>query len=582
MLALTLLAIGALAVPALVHDKPAAAATDWGKALVNSTMARFPDARSLPWRYPRALFLYGQYQLYLRTGNLSYLNYLKRWAEAHVDDAGNMFFDAAHRDPVDLSAELDHLLPGRLMIILHSLTGQQKYRLAAQKLRQRFDVWPRTSDGGLWHRWSLTGQLWADGTYMALPFLIEYGRAYGDREYAENEAAQQLLIYGRHLQDTAAACFSTPTTRMAVSWANPTTLRSPEYWCRGMAWYGVALVEVLELLPTSHTSRAELLERLNRFATGIVRYQDGATGRWFEVVDKGNLADNWLETSCSAMFAYVLGRGIERGFIPASFHDAAARGYQGVLNTISKGTDGRTNLVETVIGTGVGDLAYYLARPRLTNDWHGLGAFMIMHEQFNKRPANAVTIWREAESGSPTAPLIVRTDAQGLGPPCRPDPRRGQQHRLGPFRGSATFQLLGAARRQLSDLGARDRADDWRQLVLAADRRRRPGGSGTASSWARVGIGSDVHTTATSGQTLLLNLSAGSPRRRHRLPRGWCSDRPDLGDERGDIRARWHGRLAGDLQTLWPAAATAGAGESGCRRSSPAACPLQPHSPCGA
>ena len=194
-LALTLLAIGALAVPALVHDKPAAAAaTDWGKALVDSTMARFPDARSLPWRYPRALFLYGQYQLYLRTGNLSYLNYLKIWAEAHVDDAGNMFFDATHRDPVDLSAELDHLLPGRLMIILHSLTGQQKYKLAAQKLRQRFDVWPRTSDGGLWHRWSLTGQLWADGTYMALPFLIEYGRAYGDREYAENEAAQQLLI----------------------------------------------------------------------------------------------------------------------------------------------------------------------------------------------------------------------------------------------------------------------------------------------------------------------------------------------------------------------------------------------------
>ena len=67
------------------------------------------------------------------------MNYLKIWAEAHVDDAGNMFFDATHRDPVDLSAELDHLLPGRLMIILHSLTGQQKYKLAAQKLRQRFE-----------------------------------------------------------------------------------------------------------------------------------------------------------------------------------------------------------------------------------------------------------------------------------------------------------------------------------------------------------------------------------------------------------------------------------------------------------
>ena len=50
------------------------------------------------------------------------------------------------------------------------------------------------------------------------------------------------------------------------------------------------------------------------------------------------------------------------GRVPVSHHDAASRGYQGVLNTISKGSDGRTNLVETVIGTGVGDLAL-LSRP---------------------------------------------------------------------------------------------------------------------------------------------------------------------------------------------------------------------------
>ena len=41
-LALTLLAIGTLAVPALVHDKPAAAATDWGKALVELDHGTLP------------------------------------------------------------------------------------------------------------------------------------------------------------------------------------------------------------------------------------------------------------------------------------------------------------------------------------------------------------------------------------------------------------------------------------------------------------------------------------------------------------------------------------------------------------
>lgn len=38
------------------------------------------------------------------------------------------------------------------------------------------------------------------------------------------------------------------------------------------------------------------------------------------------------------------------------------------------------------IGTNVGDLQFYLARPRKTNDGHGQGAFLIMNEQMRKAP----------------------------------------------------------------------------------------------------------------------------------------------------------------------------------------------------
>ncbi len=33
----------------------------------------------------------------------------------------------------------------------------------------------------------------------------------------------------------------------------------------------------------------------------------------------------------------------------------------------------------------VGDLAYYLARGRLSNELHGLGAFLVMYEQHRAR-----------------------------------------------------------------------------------------------------------------------------------------------------------------------------------------------------
>jgi unsaturated rhamnogalacturonyl hydrolase len=56
-------------------------------------------------------------------------------------------------------------------------------------------------------------------------------------------------------------------------------------------------------------------------------------------------------------------------------------GYQGVLTRISRGGDGLTVLSDIVAGTSVGDYRYYVDRPRLDNDFHGLGAFPIMNEQ---------------------------------------------------------------------------------------------------------------------------------------------------------------------------------------------------------
>jgi unsaturated rhamnogalacturonyl hydrolase len=53
-----------------------------------------------------------------------------------------------------------------------------------------------------------------------------------------------------------------------------------------------------------------------------------------------------------------------------------------VLSKISLGSDGLTNLTDICEGTNVADLAYYFARKRNENDFHGLGAFLIMNEHF--------------------------------------------------------------------------------------------------------------------------------------------------------------------------------------------------------
>jgi unsaturated rhamnogalacturonyl hydrolase len=143
----------------------------------------------------------------------------------------------------------------------------------------------------------------------------------------------------------------------------------------------MAVVTALDDVPATQPGRAALLADLNRFAAGLQKYQDPATGRWFQVIDKPTGAGNWTETSCSSMNAYTLSRAAQQGYIDPHYAALAQKAYHGVLARISLGSNGLTNLTTISIGTNVGNYAYYIGRTQATNDFHGLGSFLIMNEQ---------------------------------------------------------------------------------------------------------------------------------------------------------------------------------------------------------
>ncbi|WP_328349418.1 glycoside hydrolase family 88 protein [Streptomyces sp. NBC_00445] len=363
--------------------RPATAA-DWSVAMVDSTTARYTPSTIGGWSYPVGLYLYGQYLTYQRTQDARYLSYIKSYVDRFVKSDGSM--DQGFNS-------LDSMQAGRLLVILHRETGEDRYRRAAKKIRDRLDTFPRTSDGGFWHAdtSSRAHQLWSDGVYMVNPFLVEYGKEFGDSAYANDEAAKQLYVYGRHLQVSNGLLKHAYDESKTASWADPGTGLAPEPWCRAVGWYSMAILNVLDALPVNHVRRPQLIGILRDLATGLKKYQDPATGRWFQVIDKGSRSDNWTETSCSSMFTYALSRGAQQGYLDAHYKSVAQRGYKGVLAKISLGSDGRTNLTDISIGTNVGDYAFYVARPRETNDFHGLGAFLIMNEQLSTQARNQPT-----------------------------------------------------------------------------------------------------------------------------------------------------------------------------------------------
>ncbi|MFF2124427.1 glycoside hydrolase family 105 protein [Streptomyces olivochromogenes] len=374
--------VAATAPPAPLPQVPVgrpATAQDWSVALIDSTMARYTPSAIGGWSYPVGLYLYGQYLTYQRTHDARYLTYIKSYVDRFVSSDGSIgqSFNS-----------LDSMQAGRLLTILHHETGQDRYRKAALKIRNRLNTYPRTSDGGFWHAdtSSRAHQLWSDGVYMVNPFLVEYGKEFGDTTYANDEAAKQLYVYGNHLQVANGLLKHAYDESKTASWADPATGLAPEHWCRAVGWYAMAIVNVLDAIPVNHPRRPQLIGIFRRLAAGLEKYQDPATGRWFQVIDKGSRSDNWTETSCSSMFTYALSRGAQQGYLDPHYASVAGRGYQGVLARISVGSDGRTNLTDISIGTNVGDYAYYIARDRATNDFHGLGAFLIMNEQLTAHP----------------------------------------------------------------------------------------------------------------------------------------------------------------------------------------------------
>ena len=364
-------AVLAAATPALA----APAGPDWSVEMVRSTMARYSPAELGGWGYTRGLYLYGQYLVYKRTGTKAYFDYVKSWVDRFVDSDGGI---------ANGFTNLDAMRSAQLLPILHRETGQNRYRKAADKLRTRFPGYPRTPDGGMFHATSRVGQLWGDGVYMAQPFIADYAKQY-DETYGFDESTRNMVVYFTHLKESNGLLYHAYDADGSESWAKNPGHHSAHHWARAIGWFGMAAVDILEVLPSGHPRRPALIDMIRHLASGYRRFQDPATGRWWQVADRGGAAGNWLETSASAMYTFTLSRGVQRGYLDASYQAVADKGYQGVLAKISLDADGRTSLRDISEGTNVGDLAYYFGRKRVTNDFHGLGAFLIMNEQLSRQ-----------------------------------------------------------------------------------------------------------------------------------------------------------------------------------------------------
>jgi unsaturated rhamnogalacturonyl hydrolase len=165
----------------------------------------------------------------------------------------------------------------------------------------------------------------------------------------------------------------------APAWADATTGKSPVVWSRALGWYAMALVDVLEFLPNTHADYQAVVDVLKDIAAGVKATQDATTGLWSQVVDQGAKADNWVETSGSAMMIYALKKGVRLGALATDYDAVASKGWQGLLAKIT--VSGKTVTVKGAVGgmSVLNDYASYISKKSLVADNvpQGLAAVLI-------------------------------------------------------------------------------------------------------------------------------------------------------------------------------------------------------------
>ena len=378
--------------------------------LTYSEMQRVPksfllDFSTKPkWSYVMGIELEGMLDTYLTYGGEAIRQYCQEYTDTMINAKG----DIRGYDILDYN--LDNIRTGHFVTRMYNLYPEPKNKIAINTMMKQLQNQPRTiADKVFWHKAIYAYQVWLDGIFMGLPFrCLTAATQLKPKEAVKiyDDAVNQLKItYQRTLDPkTGLNRHAYDETRDAF-WSDNETGLSQHCWGRAQGWYSMALIEVLDALPEDYSRRGEVLDLLQKDLDAVIKWQDAKTGTWYQVMDSPEREGNYLESTCTAMFAYVLLKAYNKGYLGEQYRDAGIKAYKGLIkNMIRVNADKTISLTNccSVAGLGPaatpqvieamkkinpkgsvkenkrrdGSYAYYLDEPIRDNDAKGVGPFI--------------------------------------------------------------------------------------------------------------------------------------------------------------------------------------------------------------
>lgn len=334
------------------------------------------------WNYIDGCMLRALLRLGKLRGDTRYAAFCRDFLVYYVKSDGTMLgYDEA-------SYNLDNICEGNALIDLYDMTGEEKYLRAIERLQGQLLRQPRTYEGSFWHKLIYPEQVWLDGLYMAQVFRLRRSNLLNANEY--DDILMQFQTVRKRMYDPETHLYRHGYDASGKAfWADEKGLSSC-VWLRAMGWWLAALADTAVEWRDEHPGKAWLRDCLAEALDGLLPYRDAQSGMFFQVVDQGNRAGNYPETSGTALAAYACLRARNGGVLDSRWRDTGLSLLHAIEKNALEEQNGRLTLKGICLVAGLGpennkrrdgSFEYYISEPVVCDEAKGVAPFLMAYAE---------------------------------------------------------------------------------------------------------------------------------------------------------------------------------------------------------
>jgi rhamnogalacturonyl hydrolase YesR len=195
---------------------------------------------------------------------------------------------------------------GEAVLLAWHETGDEKYKLAADKQYAYLkNSAPKTKDGVL-HHVTYARQVWSDASFMAPPFLALMGDF--------DEAVLQIEGFRKYLMDKEKKLYYHVWDEEKNEFARKLL------WGGGNGWTAAGIAKIIHLLPEA---RSDLRTKLTGYGKEVI---DGCLaymrpdGLFHDIIDDSS---SFVETNLAQMIAFAIYSGLKSGWLGLEYKEKA-------------------------------------------------------------------------------------------------------------------------------------------------------------------------------------------------------------------------------------------------------------------